>query len=98
MVDLKEQNLLKNCYRFRINFNATEKLTLSLNVNNIFNVLPEWSFTNATPTGQAIDGAAVTNSPSNLITFNQRYSQMTYDGYHFSQLGTMFNLSLNYKF
>jgi iron complex outermembrane receptor protein len=39
-------------------------------------------------TGQAIlDGAAVTNSPSNLITFNQRYSQMTYDGYHFSQLG-----------
>jgi iron complex outermembrane receptor protein len=49
-------------------------------------------------TGQAIlDGAAVTNSPSNL-TFNQRYSQMTYDGYHFSQLGTMFNLSLNYKF
>jgi iron complex outermembrane receptor protein len=75
------------------------KLTLSLNVNNIFNVLPEWSFTNATPTGQAIlDGAAVTNSPSNLITFNQRYSQMTYDGYHFSQLGTMFNLSLNYKF
>jgi iron complex outermembrane receptor protein len=59
-------------------------LTLSLNVNNIFNVLPEWSFTNATPTGQAIlDGAAVTNSPSNLITFNQRYSQMTYDGYHF---------------
>jgi iron complex outermembrane receptor protein len=72
-------------------------LTLSLNVNNIFNVLP-WSFTNATPTGQAIlDGAAVTNSPSNLITFNQRYSQMTYE-YHFSQLGTMFNLSLNYKF
>jgi hypothetical protein len=37
-------------------------------------------------------------TPSNLITFNQRYSQMTYDGYHFSQLGTMFNLSLNYKF
>jgi hypothetical protein len=23
---------------------------------------------------------------------------MTYDGYHFGQLGTMFNLSLNYKF
>ncbi|MDB2571381.1 hypothetical protein N9X82_02805 [Polaribacter sp.] len=25
-------------------------------------------------------------------------SQMTYDGSHFSQLGTMFNLSLNYQF
>ncbi|MDO6517936.1 TonB-dependent receptor [Zobellia uliginosa] len=82
-----------------INFNATEKFTVALNVNNLFNVLPEWSFVDATATGQAIlGGAAVVNSPSNLITFNQRYSQMTYDGYHFSQLGTMFNLSLNYKF
>lgn len=35
---------------------------------------------------------------TNLITFNQRYSQMTYDGYHFSQLGTLLNLSFNYKF
>jgi iron complex outermembrane receptor protein len=97
--DLRTEFTPKIVTDLGINFNATEKLTLSLNVNNIFNVLPEWSFTNATPTGQAIlDGAAVTNSPSNLITFNQRYSQMTYDGYHFSQLGTMFNLSLNYKF
>ena len=82
-----------------ITYQATEKLMIQLNVNNLLNVLPEWKFTNATATGQAIlDGAAVSNSPSNLITFNQRYSQMTYDGYHFSQLGTMFNLSLNYKF
>jgi iron complex outermembrane receptor protein len=82
-----------------ITFQATEKLMIQFNVNNLLNVLPEWKFTNATATGQAIlDGAAVSNSPSNLITFNQRYSQMTYDGYHFSQLGTMFNLSLNYKF
>jgi len=35
---------------------------------------------------------------SALITFNDRYSRMTYDGSHFSQLGTIFNLSLNYKF
>ncbi|MFM2369025.1 MAG: hypothetical protein RL619_1325, partial [Bacteroidota bacterium] len=34
----------------------------------------------------------------NDLTFNGRYSQMTYDGSHFSQLGTMLNLSLNYKF
>ena len=82
-----------------ITFQATDKLMIQLNINNLLNVLPEWKFTNATATGQAIlDGAPVSNSPSNLITFNQRYSQMTYDGYHFSQLGTMFNLSLNYKF
>jgi iron complex outermembrane receptor protein len=82
-----------------INFAASDKLTIALNINNLLNVLPEWKFTDATATGQAIlDGAPVVNSPSNLITFNQRYSQMTYDGYHFSQLGTMFNLSLNYRF
>jgi len=82
-----------------VTYQVSEKLMIQLNVNNLLNVLPEWKFTNATATGQAIlDGAPVSNSPSNLITFNQRYSQMTYDGYHFSQLGTMFNLSLNYKF
>jgi iron complex outermembrane recepter protein len=43
------------------------------------------------------DAAALKNE-SNLITFNQRYSRMTYDGYQFSQLGTMFNLSWNFRF
>ncbi|MFV8367270.1 TonB-dependent receptor [Flavobacterium sp. XS1P27] len=82
-----------------ITFSATEKLTLALNVNNLLNVLPEWQFKAENAAGTAIlnDPAQVKNQ-SNLITFNQRYSQMTYDGYHFSQLGTMFNLSLNYKF
>jgi iron complex outermembrane receptor protein len=82
-----------------INFNATEKLTLALNMNNLFNILPEWGFKSENAAGDAVlaDPAQVQNQ-SNLITFNQRYSQMTYDGFHFSQLGTMFNLSLNYQF
>ena len=82
-----------------INYNATEKLTIALNVNNIFDVLPEWSFKAENSAGTALLGdAAFIKNQSNLITFNQRYSQMTYDGYHFSQLGTLFNLSLNYQF
>ncbi|MGC1514268.1 MAG: TonB-dependent receptor, partial [Maribacter sp.] len=82
-----------------INYSATDKLTIALNVNNIFNVLPEWSFQSKNAAGNAIlaDPAQVLNQ-SNLITFNQRYSQMTYDGYHFSQWGTMFNVSVNYRF
>jgi len=82
-----------------ITFNATDKITLALNINNILNVLPEWEFKAENDAGEAIinDAAAIQNQ-SNLITFNQRYSQMTYDGYHFSQLGTMFNLSANYRF
>ncbi len=89
-----------------INFNATDKITIALNINNLLNILPEWSFKANNAVGQAImDDTTITSSgltqiqnESNAITFNQRYSQMTYDGYHFSQLGTMFNLSLNYQF
>jgi iron complex outermembrane receptor protein len=97
--DLRTEFTPKIVTDLGINFNATDKLTLSLNVNNLLNVLPEWSFKaeNAAGTALLADPAQVKNQ-SNLITFNQRYSQMTYDGYHFSQLGTMFNLSLNYRF
>ena len=82
-----------------INYSISDKTTLAFNINNLLNVLPEWSFISKNSAGDTLlaDAAAIQNQ-SNLITFNQRYSQMTYDGYHFSQLGTMFNLSLNYKF
>ncbi|MFY9242209.1 MAG: TonB-dependent receptor [Polaribacter sp.] len=97
--DLRTEFTPKIVTDLGINFNATDKLTLALNINNLFNILPEWSFKaeNAAGTALLADPAQVKNQ-SNLITFNQRYSQMTYDGYHFSQLGTMFNLSLNYQF
>ena len=82
-----------------INYNVNDNWTVALNVNNLLNVLPEWSFKAENAAGQAIlNDPAKVKEQSNLITFNQRYSQMTYDGYHFSQLGTLFNLSLNYKF
>ncbi len=68
-------------------------------LNNIFNILPEWEFKAENATGESIlNDPNQVKSQSNLITFNQRYSQMTYDGYHFSQLGTLFNFSINYKF
>jgi iron complex outermembrane receptor protein len=84
-----------------ISYAATDKVTLALNINNVFNVLPEWEFKadsdNAVATANLNDEAYMKNQ-SNLITFNQRYSQMTYDGYHFSQLGTMLNFSVNIAF
>ncbi|MDO6599778.1 TonB-dependent receptor [Tenacibaculum sp. 1_MG-2023] len=97
--DLRTEFTPKVVTDLGLNFSATDKLTIALNVNNLFNVLPEWSFKAENAAGSALlaDPAQVQNQ-SNLITFNQRYSQMTYDGYHFSQLGTMFNLSLNYQF
>lgn len=97
--DLRTEFTPKIVTDLGINFNATNRLTLALNVNNLLNVLPEWKFKAENAAGQAIlNDPAQTKAQFNLITFNGRYSQMTYDGYHFSQLGTMFNLSLNYKF
>jgi iron complex outermembrane receptor protein len=83
-----------------VSFKATDKVSLTLNVNNLFNVLPEWKLKSDGSAG----ADAILNDPATLknqindLTFNGRYSQMTYDGSHFSQLGTMLNLSLNYKF
>jgi iron complex outermembrane receptor protein len=97
--DLRTEFTPKIVTDLGINFSASDKLTIALNVNNLLNVLPEWNFKAENAAGAAIlADPAQTKNQSNLITFNQRYSQMTYDGYHFSQLGTMFNLSLNYKF
>jgi iron complex outermembrane receptor protein len=82
-----------------VNFKATDKLSLALNVNNIFNVVPKFKITADTASAQAI-----INNPAKLlveynnITFDGRYPTMGYDGFHFSQLGTMFNVSMNYKF
>ncbi len=97
--DLGVEFMTKVVTDLGINFNATENITIAANVNNIFNVLPEWEFKALTPTGEAVlNDPAAEKTAFNLITFNGRYSQMSYDGYHFSQLGTLFNLSLNYKF
>ncbi|WP_372944548.1 TonB-dependent receptor domain-containing protein [Muriicola sp.] len=89
-----------------VNWDASEKVSILFNINNLLNVLPEWEFKAENAAGQAIIDDTSTNAlgitpiqeQSNLITFNQRYSQMTYDGYHFSQLGTLFNLAVTYRF
>jgi iron complex outermembrane receptor protein len=109
--DLRTEFTPKIITDLAINYKASEKLTIAFNVNNLLNVLPEWAFKAENADGQAIiddtsvlsiadggSGLTQLENEANAITFNGRYSQMTYDGSHFSQLGTMFNLSLNYQF
>jgi iron complex outermembrane receptor protein len=109
--DLRTEFTPKIITDLAINFKASEKLTIAFNVNNLLNILPEWAFKAENAAGQAIiddtsvisiadggSGLTQLQNEANAITFNGRYSQMTYDGSHFSQLGTMFNLSLNYQF
>ena len=82
-----------------VTYNMTDKLTISTNFNNFLNVMPKWNFEAENAAGQTLlNNPASIKAQTNLITFNGRYSNVTYDGSHFSQLGAMYNLSLNYKF
>lgn len=97
--NLNTQFIAKIVTDLGFHFNANEKIAIDFNVNNLLNILPEWEFKAKNDAGAAIlADPAQTKTQFNLITFNGRYSQMTYYGSHFSQLGTMFNLTLSYKF
>ena len=92
---------------FAFNYNLMPNLTLSFNVNNVFNITPEWEFHALNAEGQKlIDNKTIDASYNltpieiqrNLVTFNGRYSMVTYDGSHFSQLGRTYAASLNWRF
>ncbi len=97
--DLTTEFLTKTVTDLGINFKASDKMTIAFNINNLLNVTPEFKITgdNAAAQTYLSNAANLKNEIVNL-TFDGRYSMMTYDGFHFSQLGRMFNLSLNYKF
>ncbi len=82
-----------------VSFKATDNLTVTAIANNLLNVLPEWKLVSSGAAGDAIlNNPTTLKNQINDLTFNGRYSQMTYDGSHFSQLGAMFNFNLTYKF
>ncbi len=81
----------------------SKKIDLGINVQNLLNVLPEWQFkarenANTDAANALLNDRAALMVQSNLITFNQRYAVVTYDGSHFSQLGTTLAASLTWKF
>jgi iron complex outermembrane receptor protein len=82
-----------------VNFEISKTLSLGINVNNILNVLPKWELKALNAAGEAVlaDPVQVKNN-SNAITFNQRYSIVTYDGSQFSQLGTTLAANLTVRF
>jgi iron complex outermembrane receptor protein len=82
-----------------VTYDVLANMSLALNINNLFNIAPSWKFEALTPAGAAIlsDPAQVRNQ-TNLLTFNGRYDRMTYDGFHFSQLGRIYNLGVTYRF
>lgn len=82
-----------------VTYRLYANVMVTANINNVLDVIPEWKFEALNSAGQAIlNDPAQTKVQSNLVTFNNRYDIMTYDGYHFSQLGRIFNLTLTYGF
>jgi len=82
-----------------VNFTLSKTLNLSINVNNIFNLVPQWELVALNAAGEAVlADPAQLKANSNAITFNQRYSNLTYDGSQFSQLGTTLAASLSVRF
>jgi iron complex outermembrane receptor protein len=65
----------------------------------MFNVMPKWELKALNAAGEAVlaDAAAV-KANVNAITFNGRYSNVTYDGSHFSQLGLTGAANLTVRF
>lgn len=90
------------------NYQVSKSMTLTFNINNVFNITPSWRFvtTGDKAKGQAIIDSKVVDSSgrtplqveSDNITFDQRYSMVGSSASHFSQLGRIYNLSLNYRF
>jgi iron complex outermembrane receptor protein len=104
--DLETEFKTKVLTDFSLNYQLTDKMTLSFNVNNMFDVLPKWKFNARNAAGAALLASTATDEfgrtptqvQTDLITFNGRYDLVTYDGSHFSQLGRMFAASLNVRF
>lgn len=97
--DLNTEFIPKIVTDLGVNIDFSKKLNFALNVNNILNVMPEWKFVALNSTGAAyIANANNLWEQTNLLTFNGRYSNVTYDGSHFSQLGTLYQATLTFKF
>lgn len=82
-----------------IGYNFTEKVSLTLNANNLLNVLPSWDLEALNANGEKVlsdkDAKALLRG---FLGFSGRYDILGYNGSQFSQLGTMFNANLNIKF
>ena len=97
--DIRTEFIPKVVTDLGINYNFSKQFTVSANVNNLFNILPEWKFVAENANAETyISNPANILTETNNVTFNGRYAVTTYDGSHFSQLGRMYNLSLNYRF
>ena len=94
-----------------IGYMFNDKISLTLNANNLLNVLPKWDLvassvatTDAEKTASAARANKILSNPAEksllrgFLGFSGRYDILGYNGSQFSQLGTTINANLNIKF
>jgi iron complex outermembrane recepter protein len=82
-----------------IGYEFSGKISASIAVNNIFNVLPKWELKALNSTGAAyLSNKADKELLEGFLAFSGRYRILGYNGSQFSQLGTIFQASLMFKF
>jgi iron complex outermembrane receptor protein len=89
-----------------VGYAFTDKISASVTVNNLLNVLPKWkleltgkssdpNYANAAAT---LNNAADKSLLEGFLEFSGRYRILGYNGSQFSQLGTIFQASVVFKF
>jgi iron complex outermembrane receptor protein len=82
-----------------VGYNFSEKISAAFTVNNIFNILPKWKLEALNSKGQEVlNNPTAKNLLEGFLEFSGRYKILAYNGSQFSQLGTIFQASLNFKF
>lgn len=82
-----------------IGYQVSNKVTLTLNANNLLNVLPKWDLVALNAKGEAVlKDAAAKSLLRGFLGFSGRYDILGYNGSQFSQLGTMLNAQMTLKF
>lgn len=82
-----------------IGYSFNDKWSLSVNCNNLLDVLPKWDLVPIDAVGTAaIADPAAKSLLRGFLGFSGRYDILGYNGSQFSQLGRMFNAQLSIRF
>ena len=82
-----------------VGYNFTSKISANITVSNLLNILPKWKLEALNAAGQAVLNKAADKSLlEGFLEFSGRYKILAYNGSQFSQLGTIFNAAITFKF
>ncbi len=99
MEDIKQRFSPNMVTDLNIGYDFSSKVSASLAISNLFNVLPKWSLVALNNNGQTyLNNAAQKSLLEGFLAFSGRYRILGYNGSQFSQLGTTFQGTLTFKF